>query len=95
MKERSHEEELLSAYAEADASLRLRYVRISLALFLMLLPIFSILDSVVYPQYFESMRWIRIWFSILYVIIFFLTFTRLANFIEVFGVVSQLLRGAL
>lgn len=84
---------LLEAYREVDAAVRLRYVRISIVLFLFLMPTFSALDWVVYPQLFDEMLRIRFFFDILFLLILLLTFTPLAAHIRAIGVGAAILAG--
>jgi hypothetical protein len=85
--------DLLFAYSEVDAGVRLRYVRISIVLFLLLMPTFSLLDWIVYPEHFDEMLRVRLAFDVVFVGILVLTFTPLSRFIKAFGVFSAILAG--
>jgi signal transduction histidine kinase len=84
---------LIEAYREVDKSVRLRYVRISIVLFLLLMPSFSALDWIVYPELFDEMFKIRLFFNGLFLGILVITFTRLAVHIEVIGVGAAIAAG--
>lgn len=84
---------LLDAYAEADAGVRLRHVRIALVLFLPLVSSFAALDWLIYPELFAAMLRIRLAVVVLFIGILALTFTPLGRHIRAIGVVSAILAG--
>jgi signal transduction histidine kinase len=84
---------LSEAYAEADAGVRLRHVRIALVLFLPLVSSFAVLDWLIYPELFGAMLRIRLAVGVLFIGILALTFTPLGRYIRAIGVVSAIVAG--
>ncbi len=85
--------DLLAAYEQADWRVRVRYVRISVVLFLLLMPTFSALDWMLYRDYFSEMLRIRLAFVLVFLGFFFITFTPAAKYIKIIGVVGAVVAG--
>lgn len=85
--------DLLSAYERADSKIRVRHVRISVVLFLLLMPTFAALDWMLYRDYFPEMLRIRLIFDVVFLAFFFLTFTPAAKYIKTIGVVGAVIAG--